>query len=78
MRTQAIDLRSLSSCATTETTPIIFRGEGRDLVVFDAGVSPSRSNSAGYFLVGGTKWLTFERFTVKNAGTVFSRSTLSA
>ena len=72
VRTQAIDLRSLSSRATSETNPITFRGEGRALVVFDAGVSPSRSNSAGYFLVGGTKWLTFERFTVKNAGTVFS------
>ncbi len=72
VRTQAIDLRFLSSRATSETSPIIFRGEARDLVVFDAGVSPSRSNSAGYFLVGGTKYLTFERFTVRNAGTVFS------
>ena len=48
VRTQAIDLRFLSSRATSETTPITFRGEGRELVVFDAGVSPSRSASQGY------------------------------
>ncbi|MBP7148833.1 MAG: hypothetical protein KBD01_14960, partial [Acidobacteria bacterium] len=67
-----MDLGFLSSRATTEATPIVFRGESMDAVVFDGGVPPGRGNSQSYFLLTGTKHLHFERFTVQNAGTVFS------
>lgn len=70
LRTTVIDLSSLAGKATSETAPITIRGEGRGVTIIDGGVGPGGSGSELFWLVG-TKHLTFERFTVKNAATAF-------